>query len=121
MRRLLCVLVFLAPVLGLPLGCSQISDICEKVNDCSGSLESERKDRCAGVLEDAEARAAAAGCEPQYHNVLDCLEESYKCGEQMPALGTCEVGFGIDCETTSVGISCQAQNAGFEACLDSVD
>lgn len=116
--RALAVLILFAPVLWLPLGCSQVSDICSKVNDCRTSVTSERKDRCIEVLEDAEARAVDAGCEPQYGNVLDCLEESFKCGDQLPAFGTCEVGFGIDCETTSVGISCQSQNAGFEACLE---
>jgi hypothetical protein len=61
------------------VGCgSSASSLCSELCDCEGCSEAEQED-CVDEIEDSEKRAADAGCEQQFDELVDCLDDQLEC------------------------------------------
>jgi hypothetical protein len=72
------------------VGCgSSASSLCSDVCDCEGCSEAEQED-CVDEIEDAEKRAEDAGCEQQFDELVDCMDDQLECRDGQVDADGCE-------------------------------
>ena len=70
-------------------GCGSAASLCDDFCDCQGCSDTERDD-CVDDIEDAEKRAEEAGCEQQFDELVDCMDDQLECRDGRVDADGCE-------------------------------
>ena len=63
-------------------GAATPESVCEAICECGDGCSDREMEYCVEELRETERRAAEDGCEDEFADVLDCLDDHFSCDDQ---------------------------------------